>query len=75
MAAAGERATAERPLGWVMMEPDRSLGHQVVRVRTWPDDGTAAIVATAHAHATWVKGGNGDSGEGIALPQTAKVEI
>jgi hypothetical protein len=76
MKAAGERATAERPLGWVMMEPDRSLGHQIVRVRTWPGDGAPAIVATAHAHAAWVKGGNGDSvGDGIALPEGAKVEI
>lgn len=75
MKVAGEHATAERPLGWVSMEPDRSLGHQVVRVRTWPGDGAAAIVATAHAHAAWVKSGNANGGEGIALPQGAKVEI
>jgi hypothetical protein len=75
MMAAGARATAERPLGWVSMEPDRSLGHQVVRVKTWPEGAPATIVATAHAHAAWVKDGSPDDGEGIALPEGAKVEI
>ena len=36
---------------------------------------SATIVATAHAHAAWVKNGDGDNGERIALPEGAKVEI
>lgn len=37
MKAAGAQATSERPLGWVMMEPDRAFGHQNIRARSWPD--------------------------------------
>ena len=76
MKAAGDRATAERPLGWVMMEPDRALAHQVVRVRTWPGDGAAQIVATAHAHAAWISAGPPKpGGTGIDLPVAAKISI
>jgi hypothetical protein len=57
MAAAAERATPERPLGWVMMEPDRSQAHQVIRVMSWPGHGTPTIVGTAHAHAAWIESG------------------
>lgn len=56
MAAAGERATAERPLAWVAMEPDRAaLQEQIVSVRSWPGDEGWRAVATAHAHGAWVK--------------------
>ena len=76
MTAAGARATAERPLGWVMMEPDRALAQQVLRVRTWPTGAPAAIIATTHSHAAWVKAGEPDGGrEGITLPESAKTEI
>jgi hypothetical protein len=77
MAAAGSHATAKRPLGWVMMEPDRSLGHQVVRVKTWPGGAPAEVVATAHAHAAWVKhGGTGDDADAaIALPPGATLTV
>ncbi|GAA0327795.1 DUF2332 domain-containing protein [Sphingomonas oligophenolica] len=76
MKAAGERATPERPLGWVMMEPDRALAHQVVRVRTWPGDGVAQIVATAHAHAAWIKAGPPEpDATGIDLPAGATLSI
>ena len=75
MKAAGERATAERPLAWVAMEPDRSLGEQVVRVRSWPGHGEWEILATAHAHAAWVQPGGQGGGEGIALDAQAKVEL
>ncbi|WP_375401874.1 DUF2332 domain-containing protein [uncultured Sphingomonas sp.] len=37
MAAAGARATAERPIAWVVMEPDRAIGEMMVSVRSWPD--------------------------------------
>ena len=56
MAAAGERATAERPLGWVMMEPDRDLARQELRVRGWPGDTPMELVALCHAHGAWVEG-------------------
>ena len=76
MKAAGARATPERPLGWVMMEPDRALAHQVVRVRSWPGDGAAQIVATAHAHAAWINAGPPEpGGTGIDLPVAAKISV
>jgi hypothetical protein len=74
MAAAGERATAERPLGWVMMEPDRNLGKQVVRVKSWPGHADWQILATAHAHGTWIRNGAPEEGgEEYGLPETARV--
>ena len=77
MKAAGARASAERPLGWVMMEPDRALGHQVVRARSWPGSGEWATVATAHAHGTWVDTGaeSGDALPSVALPEAARVRV
>lgn len=75
MRAAGAQATAARPLAWVSMEPDRARAEQVVRVRTWPG-GEGDVVATAHAHAQWVRpGGLPDADGGIALPETAKVDM
>ena len=56
MAAAGARATAERPLGWVMMEPNRDLHRHEVRVRDWPGDAPMELVALTHAHGAWVEG-------------------
>ncbi|MBR0552575.1 DUF2332 domain-containing protein [Stakelama marina] len=56
MRDAAARATAERPLAWVMMEPNRDLGRQEVRVRSWPGDGNWRLVAIAHAHGLWVEG-------------------
>lgn len=74
MNAAGERATAERPLGWVMMEPDRAFAHQVVRVKSWPGFADWAMIATAHAHGTWVKYGIEERDKrSFDLPETAKV--
>ncbi len=57
MKAAGARATAERPLAWVSMEPDRALALQIVSVRAWPDDSARAVIATSHAHGTWIRPG------------------
>ncbi len=56
MAAAGARATAERPLGWVMMEPNRDLHRHEVRVRGWPGSTPMELVALTHAHGAWVEG-------------------
>ena len=54
MRAAGARATDDRPLGWVMMEPRRDLARHEVRVRSWPDDDGWRLVAHAHAHGSWI---------------------
>jgi hypothetical protein len=56
MDAAGARATSTQPLGWVMMEPNRDLHRQEVRVQGWPGDTPMALVALTHAHGTWVEG-------------------
>lgn len=56
MHAAGARATAERPLGWVMMEPNRDLHRHEVRVRGWPGNRPMEVVALTHAHGAWVEG-------------------
>ena len=56
MAAAGARATPERRLGWVMMEPNRDLHRHEVRVRGWPGDEPMELVALTHAHGAWVEG-------------------
>ena len=76
MVAAGERASAERPIGWVAMEPDRAFGHQVVRVRSWPGDGAWRIVATAHPHGSWVSADSSrEETASVELPAAAKIEV
>ncbi len=56
MTAAGARASAERPLAWVMMEPDRDLHRHEVSVRCWPGETPMELVALTHAHGAWVEG-------------------
>ncbi|MDR6787116.1 hypothetical protein J2Y58_000454 [Sphingomonas sp. BE138] len=56
MAAAGARATPARPLGWVMMEPNRDLHRHEVRVQCWPSAEPMQLVALTHAHGAWVEG-------------------
>jgi len=56
MEEAGARATLDRPLGWVMMEPNRDLHRHEVRVRGWPGDRAMELVALTHAHGAWVEG-------------------
>ncbi|MGN6374366.1 MAG: DUF2332 domain-containing protein [Sphingomonas sp.] len=75
MAAAGARATRERPLAWVAMEPDRAAAEQVVSVQTWPGADRRDVVATAHAHAQWIRPGERIGDEGIALPDAARVAL
>jgi len=76
MKAAGARADAARPLGWVMMEPDRALAHQVIRVRSWPGDGAWQTLATSHAHAAWIDAGLPEPDRiGIHLPEAAKISV
>ena len=73
MLAAGERATPERPLGWVMMEPNRAVAHQVMRVMSWPGHAEPTVLGVSHAHAAWIRYGAPDGGAGIELPQSAQV--
>jgi hypothetical protein len=54
MDAAGARATPDRPLAWVMMEPNRDLHRHEVRVQAWPG-GPMKLVALTHAHGAWVE--------------------
>jgi hypothetical protein len=77
MTAAGSRATAERPLAWVMVEPNRAFAEHVVRVRSWPGDSEWAVLATAHAHGAWIKYGDSADEDRIRLdlPDSAKVEV
>jgi hypothetical protein len=77
MKTAGAHATTERPLGWVMMEPDRALGHQVIRARSWPGDGAWVTLGTSHAHGTWIdtSGATGDAAPGVDLPEAARVSV
>jgi hypothetical protein len=73
MLAAGERATPAHPLAWVMMEPNRAVAHQVIRVMSWPGHADPVVLGVAHAHAAWIRYGAPDSGEGIELPESAQV--
>ena len=73
MAAAGERATADRPLGWVMMEPNRAIAHQVMRVLSWPGHAEPTVLGVSHAHAAWIRYGAPDAGEAIEVPSSALV--
>ena len=57
MKAAGTRATHERPLSWVTMEPRRDLARHEVSVRSWPDGDARRVVAYAHAHGAWIETG------------------
>lgn len=55
MAQAGAAATADRPLAWVTMEPDRDLAAHRIGVRMWPGGGELRLIGSAHAHARWVE--------------------
>lgn len=73
MTAAGESATPARPLAWVMMEPNRAVAHQVIRVMSWPAHADPVVLGVAHAHAAWIRYGAPDAGAGIELPTSAQV--
>ena len=54
MTEAATRATPDRPLAWVRMEPDRVLQRQELIVQHWPGQPKPQLLATAHAHGTWI---------------------
>ena len=55
MESAGTRATAERPLGWVRVEADRTVHQHDIRVQSWPGHGKTVLLGHAHAHGFWVE--------------------
>ncbi|WP_294321362.1 DUF2332 domain-containing protein [uncultured Sphingomonas sp.] len=52
---AAARATPDRPLAWVRMEPDRVLQRQELHVQHWPGQPEPRMLATAHAHGAWIE--------------------
>lgn len=55
MEAAGARATAERPLGWVRVEADRTVNQHDITLRSWPGHAENVLYGHAHAHGFWVE--------------------
>jgi hypothetical protein len=55
MAAAGAKATREKPLAWIMLETNRATFRHELRVRYWPDGGDWALLGQAHAHGAWAE--------------------
>ena len=55
MAAAGEQATADKPLAWVALEGNRDLLNHGLTVRFWPGGSEARLLAAAHAHGAWLE--------------------
>ncbi|MET4131492.1 hypothetical protein ABIE62_000604 [Porphyrobacter sp. MBR-155] len=50
MAAAGARATSERPLAWIMVEADRSVHRHKLTVQYWPGGGEETQLTWSHPH-------------------------
>jgi hypothetical protein len=55
MAAAGGRATAERPLAWLALETNRETFRHELRLRYWPGGAEPVLLGEAHAHGVWVR--------------------
>jgi hypothetical protein len=53
MAAAGQRATDERPLAWIQYEWDPVRSVVALQLVTWPG-GERRELATCQAHAAWI---------------------
>ncbi|SIO12461.1 hypothetical protein SAMN02745824_3044 [Parasphingorhabdus marina DSM 22363] len=55
MEAAGQKATAERPLAWLALEANRETYRHELIVRHWPGNDEPVKLGEAHAHGAWVK--------------------
>lgn len=55
MEAAGDLATADRPLAWIKVETNRETFTQECRVRYWPGGADEVLLAETHPHGAWVK--------------------
>ena len=55
MEAAGERATAGKPLAWIKVETNRATFKHELRVRYWPGGSEEVKLAEAHPHGAWVE--------------------
>ena len=55
MAAAGAKATPQRPLAWIMLETNRATFRHELRIRYWPGGGEWQLLGEAQAHGAWVE--------------------
>ena len=55
MEAAGALASAQRPLGWVRVEANRTVHKHEITLRSWPGHGQSVLLGHAHAHGFWVE--------------------
>lgn len=55
MAAAAERATAEKPLAWVALETNRETFRHELHVRYWPGGGEETLLGCGHPHGAWAE--------------------
>ncbi|MFC4292443.1 DUF2332 domain-containing protein [Sphingorhabdus arenilitoris] len=58
MAAAGARATADKPLAWIMLETNRATFRHELTVRVWDggnQNGEVHLLGQAQAHGLWVE--------------------
>jgi hypothetical protein len=52
--AAGQKATPERPLAWIMLETNRETFKHELSVKYWPGPDEWHLLAEAHAHGAWI---------------------
>ncbi len=57
--AAGEKASAEKPLAWIALETDPATFRHELRVRYWPGGEEEVCLAHAHPHGAWVEWSGG----------------
>jgi hypothetical protein len=55
MEVAGERATPERPLAWMMLETNRATFKHELSIKYWPGPDPWQLLAEAQAHGAWVE--------------------
>ena len=52
--AAGQHATPEHPLGWIMLETNRETFKHELMVKYWPGPDSWHLLAEAQAHGGWI---------------------